>query len=445
MSLKPYTAIRTNEYDYNLVHPMASYALLKTKHFWFVLLSFFLEYYDYAIYSLGVLHIGGYFFPANNENQQLFNGFMFLLLGALAKPIGVYFLSRLGDIKGRIAPLQLSMIGITTSTLMIGFLPGYADIGILAPALLLFLRFIQSVCLSIESDQAGIYLIEHAPEQKKYFYYSFSWVFCGLGFVGAGLTIYICSFLASEYAWRAPFILGGVIGLLILMTRRMLKETPKYMVEGLPKVSGLVSSVEDLPLFNWERIIKLCLIFGGVGGAYQFFFIFLPPVNFMGYGGEGAASQITTCVFLGIFSLSALVAGFVSDYIKGHVTMSIGATCSLIVVVILALSSSHTSVNYMIGIGILSASLGFFSAPGFVIINEYIPVRFRSRLISVSHSTASFIFSKTTPFICLYLWKKSADPAMPFIYFVLLQLMAVLSVFLLKKNIVPKKNTKNTC
>ena len=159
--------------------------------------------------------------------------FGFVSAGYLGRPSGGSVIAHFGDLLGRKRMFALSIFLMAVPTLAIGLLPTYASIGIAAPLLLLLMRILQGVAIGGEVPGAWVFVAEHVPEQRFGF---------GIGTLTAGLTtgILIGSLLAgaintlysaadvAAFAWRIPFILGGVFGLVSVHLRRFLAETPVF-------------------------------------------------------------------------------------------------------------------------------------------------------------------------------------------------------------------------
>ncbi len=193
-----------------------------------------LEFYDFVIYVFFANILGALFFPADMPDwlRQLQTLGIFAA-GYLARPVGGIIIAHFGDKLGRKKMFTLSIFLMAVPTLVIGLLPTYASIGIAAPLLLLAMRVLQGAAIGGEMPGAWVFVAEHVPER----HYGFA-----VGTLTAGITggILLGSLIAvainthysaaeiNEYAWRIPFILGGVFGLISVYLRRFLEETPIF-------------------------------------------------------------------------------------------------------------------------------------------------------------------------------------------------------------------------
>ena len=193
-----------------------------------------LEFYDFVIYVFLAPVIGRLFFPADLPDWlRLLQTFGIFSAGYLARPLGGIVIAHFGDLLGRKRMFALSIFLMAAPTLAIGLLPTYASLGIAAPLLLLLMRILQGIAIGGEVPGAWVFVAEHVPEQR---------FGLGIGTLTAGLTsgILMGSLMAGAinriyssadvdgFAWRIPFIAGGVFGFVSVYLRRFLEETPVF-------------------------------------------------------------------------------------------------------------------------------------------------------------------------------------------------------------------------
>lgn len=193
-----------------------------------------LEFYDFIIYVFFALVLGKLFFPHDIPGwlRQL-QVFGIFAAGYLARPLGGIIMAHFGDLFGRKRMFTLSIVLMALPTLAMGLLPTYQDIGVWAPVLLLLLRVLQGAAIGGEVPGAWVFVAEHAPPSR-------TGLACGI--ITSGLTIGILfgSLIAMAMnllftpqqlesgAWRIPFLIGGVFGLVAMYLRRWLHETPVF-------------------------------------------------------------------------------------------------------------------------------------------------------------------------------------------------------------------------
>ncbi|WP_029006490.1 MFS transporter [Azorhizobium doebereinerae] len=193
-----------------------------------------LEFYDFIIFVYFVTVLGKLFFPPEIPLWLVqLQAFGIFAAGYLARPLGGIIMAHFGDKAGRKRMFTLSIFLMALSTLGISFLPSYASIGYAAPVLLLAMRVLQGAAIGGEVPGAWVFVSEHVPSRH---------VGLACGILTCGLTsgILLGSLVATAintvftqqdivaYAWRIPFLLGGVFGFTSVYLRRWLQETPVF-------------------------------------------------------------------------------------------------------------------------------------------------------------------------------------------------------------------------
>ncbi|MHC1480623.1 MFS transporter [Frateuria aurantia] len=227
-----------------------------------------LEFYDFVVFVFFTKVLGGLFFPAGMSPWLAqFQVFGIFAAGYLARPLGGVAMAHFGDRLGRKRMFSLSVLLMALPTLCIGLLPDYARAGVFAPVLLLLLRVLQGVAIGGEMPGAWVFVAEHAPRRRVGFALSSltSGITAGI-LMGSLMAAWISHHFSPDeihgYAWRIPFLLGGLFGLLSVWMRRWLSETPVFeamranreLAEGLPLkqvVSGHGRGIAISMLVTW--------------------------------------------------------------------------------------------------------------------------------------------------------------------------------------------------
>ena len=207
-----------------------------------------LEYYDFIIFVFLAAPIGHVFFPPETpEWLRLLQTWSLFAAGYFARPLGGAIMAHFGDRSGRKRMFTLSVSLMAVPTLLIGLLPTYAEIGYAAPFALLLMRLLQGAAVGGEVPGAWTFVAEHVPPRRVGFA-------CGTLTSGLTVGILLGSLIAGAvskvynaaelqaWAWRLPFLIGGVLGFGAVFLRRLLAETPIFeelrrrreLVEGLP-------------------------------------------------------------------------------------------------------------------------------------------------------------------------------------------------------------------
>jgi MFS family permease len=193
-----------------------------------------LEFYDFVVFVFFALPLSHLFFPPNTApwlaQLQVYGIFA---AGYLARPLGGIVMAHFGDRQGRKRMFTLSVFLMALPTLAIGLLPVYAQVGVLAPVLLLVMRVVQGVAIGGEVPGAWVFVAEHAPPGRVGFACACltSGLTAGI-LIGSLTAAWINHHLAPEqvlgWGWRLPFLLGGVFGFVAVWLRRWLSETPVF-------------------------------------------------------------------------------------------------------------------------------------------------------------------------------------------------------------------------
>jgi MFS family permease len=294
-----------------------------------------LEFYDFIIFVFFAAVVGKLFFPAEMpEWLRQLQTFGIFAAGYLARPLGGIIMAHFGDLLGRKRMFTLSIFLMAVPTLLMGLLPTYAQIGIWAPLALLALRILQGAAIGGEVPGAWVFVAEHVPAKRIGF---------ACSTLTAGLTagILIGSLAASainrlyspeeiaDYAWRIPFLLGGVFGLISVYLRRYLHETPVFA-----EMQVRQSLAEELPLKAVVRehrpAVLLSMLLTWVLSAGIVVVILMTPTLLQTQHGFSPADTLAANGLAIVFlSLGCMVAGLAADRFGPGPTYLVGGALLL--------------------------------------------------------------------------------------------------------------------
>src|SRR6201996_3927013 len=216
-----------------------------------------LEYYDFFIYaSAAALVFPQIFFPSGNPTVAIVASLATYGVGYVARPIGAFFLGHWGDTHGRKTVLLFCMFLMGLSTMAVGVLPTYQQVGALAPILLVILRLIQGFAVAGEISGASSMILEHAPFGRRGYFASFTLQGVQAGqLLAAAVFLPIAHFMPKDqfasWGWRIPFLLSFVVIIMGYVIRRQVEETPAFSEE---QAHGEVpaSPVVEVLRQSWE-------------------------------------------------------------------------------------------------------------------------------------------------------------------------------------------------
>src|SRR5438046_6464789 len=192
-----------------------------------------IEWYDFYIFGSLAVVMSELMFPKGDPAWALIKTWALFATGFLVRPFGALVFGRIGDLIGRKYAFLVTLTVMGLSTFLIGCLPTYATIGLLAPTILLLFRLLQGLALGGEYGGAAVYVAEHVPDNKRGFYTSFIQITATLGlFVSLGVVLGTKSMMADgdfkTWGWRIPFLLSIVLVAMSMYIRLKLAESPLY-------------------------------------------------------------------------------------------------------------------------------------------------------------------------------------------------------------------------
>jgi len=431
------------------------------KAFFLSILGTIVEYYDYALYGFCAVILAQQFFPTTDPTVSLLKTYGVFFAGSFSKPLGALVFGFIGDSYGRSPALKISLLGIAIPTIVVGLLPSYKELGWVAPLILLLCRISQGIFVSGESDGVRIYILETFGKKYPCFANSLVGFACLLGIYLASIASTFNTIAnAPLWMWRVPFIIGGLCGIVVVILRHSLKETPefiyylnkKYLDEKNQnhKIENLRNQInskdykqhdkgykafKDLWLRNWKSILAIILICGSAGGTYHFYLVFWNAYQSSVLQMiDNASAVANTSQAVLIFMLCLPLSGWFGDK---YGALKVVKTSSYIVILLVVLNA------YLISQGIIyfgltlliSAGLAFIQGPSLILF--YIPkfvVEERFRCFSLGHAMGSLLFSGSTPFVSLWIWKKTEIAMAPLIYFIFLMLLGLIAISTMMRN-----------
>jgi len=392
----------------------------------------FITWFDFAAYGFLAVLLGQIFFPSENPATSLLATFAAFGVAFLMNPIGGFVFGRLGDKVGRKKILATVIILMSLSTFAVGLLPGYATIGLAAPALLVTLRIIQGFAAGGEPGGAATFLVESAKRGRRARTVSF-W-HCSSYLANAAASVLILGLNAAlsetamfEWGWRIPFLIAGPLGLVGLYIRLKLSDTAEF--ERLQS-SGEVSEspVKDALATSRRQIVQVVGCIALQAAAFYFIFVYMETYlqSEVGFSFGLASASTVTCL------CSAAVAIFVfarfSDRYGRKPVIILGAVSSTLIVypafMVFATGSVPAIVVAHAAMGICLAM--FMSASGAAMV-EIFPSRVRYAGFSIGFNISVAVFGGTAPYVATYLIAATGSPLSPSVILIVTGVMAIVA------------------
>jgi metabolite-proton symporter len=380
-----------------------------------------LEWYDFGVYGYFVSTISALFFPTTDKLSSLLLTFAVFGVGFVMRPLGSILFGIYGDRVGRRAALSVVIFMMAISTLLIGLLPTYAEVGILAPILLTLIRLFQGLSAGGEWGGSTAYLVEFAPPGRRGFIGSWQQVSVGAGFLLGSLSAALISQLLSpsdvaSYGWRIPFLLGVVVGGVGAYLRWSLSDTPSFVdIEE----RGAVSKAPLIEALTVERKATLTIFGMTLHNTVAYYIPIVYMTNYIRTAGGLSASAAmwigTAC--LAVFVVLIPIWGALSDRIgrKPLLLLSAGGYIVLSFPLLMMASSGSVALAFAAQL-IMIVFLSFFSGPCPAAYAELFPTRVRYTALSVGYNTAVAIFGGFAPFISTWLIQLTGSNLAPGYY-----------------------------
>jgi MFS family permease len=345
-----------------------------------------LEYYDLAIYgTAAALVFPKIFFPEGNDTAATVAAFATFGVAYVARPIGSFLMGHIGDRLGRKKVLIGTLLMMGASTFLVGCLPTYPQVGMLAPVLLVALRLLQGLSAAGEQAGANSMSFEHAPDDRRGFFTSFTLSGTQGGQVLApAIFLPLAAVLPEDqllsWGWRVPFLLSAIVVLAGYLIRRTLDETPEFQHEA---DSGEVPRAPLGVLFanHWRGVLRVFLaaFIAMVNTMFQVF-----ALNFATADEYGVKISSTTMLWLAVVANVVAIAFIpywarLSDRVGRKPVFVFGVLgCAVLVTIFLAaISQGNVVVVFIVGIALAGVVYSMPNAVWPATYAEYFPTRVR--------------------------------------------------------------------
>ncbi|HZG24721.1 MAG TPA: MFS transporter [Chitinophagaceae bacterium] len=364
-----------------------------------------IEFFDFYIYATAsVLVFPKLFFPAGDATTATLQSLATFALAFFARPVGAALFGHFGDRIGRKATLVAALMTMGCATVLIGLLPTYGSIGIIAPIMLAILRFAQGLGLGGEWGGAVLLATENAPPGKKAWYGMFPQLGAPIGFLfSTSLFLLLGKVLNDEqffsYGWRIPFVSSALLVWVGLYVRLKLVETPAFLkvIEKNERVSLPIKDV-----FGKHGVI---LLLGTLVSITVFLLFYLMTVFTLSWGTTSLGyshssfllAQIVSMLF---FAGAIIISGLCADRYGRSKMLIIGSIA--VVIFGICFSQMFTAGNELQLIGFLSLGMflmGWSYGPLGTALAEIFPPAVRYTGASLAFTLAGILGASLTPYL----------------------------------------------
>ena len=371
-----------------------------------------LEWYDFAVYGFFATAIGQEFFPHQDRVAQLLSAFGVFALGYLMRPLGGAVTGHIGDRFGRRAALTFSVVAMAIPTFLIGLLPGYRTLGLLAPIALTLLRMVQGLSVGGEYTSSMVFLVEQAPDGRRGLMGALT--ACGaiagilLGSaVGAAFTANLSAAALQAWGWRIPFLFGLVVGIGGYVLRQQMVET--IAIERRER-APIAETLQD----HWRTVLGFAglSVFNAVGFYVSFVFL----VSWLQTADHIAPAR---ALEINSFSMAILLAvvvasGLLADRFGRKRLLILATVLGFIGALPLFWLLNHPSA-WLAQLGQLGLVLivGLYGGTQPALLVEAAPLRVRCTAVSLGYNISFGVIGGLTPLVASWLVARTGDEIAP--------------------------------
>lgn len=394
-----------------------------------------IEWYDYGIYGFLAVTMGSLFFASDNPKVSLLSSFAAFALSFFVRPIGGLIFGPLGDRIGRKSTLTLVVSLMAGSTLLIGLLPTYATVGVLAPILLVLLRCIQGLSAGGEIGTVTAFVAESAGPHRRGLSTSWLMVTAVLGlllgsFVANGFSVLLGEETMTAWGWRLPFLIAGPLGAIAAYIRLRLEDSPEFV--------ALASSghTEPTPLrtsLRWYR--ALLLVFAIITVHASIFYLVLTYSSTFLTKELGFDANVRFWYVIAAAALAALVmpfSGLLSDTIgRRPFLLASGVAATLSMAWFFFAAPGATPTTFIFPMLACALSFGLYASSTYATMTDLIPTRIRSTGISLAYNLPVAVFGGCAPLIAAWLIATTGDITTPAWFFIATGVISLIALVVL--------------
>ncbi|SER23441.1 MFS transporter, MHS family, alpha-ketoglutarate permease [Rosenbergiella nectarea] len=370
------------------------------------------EWFDFYVYSFFSIYFAHIFFPQGDATTQLLQTAGVFAAGFLMRPIGGWLFGYIGDRFGRKKAMLISVYIMCFGSLVIAFLPGYNQIGLFAPILLLVVRMLQGLSVGGEYGASATYMSEIATEGKKGFYSSFHYLTLIGGQLMAVLTVVILQQILDHeslrvWGWRIPFLIGAGLAIVALWLRKSLHETSDEN-QRTNKNSG---SLSYLLRHYWRPFIKVIGISAGGSLTFYTYTTYMQKYLINSVGLDAKTSSMLMTGALLLFMFLQPIAGALSDKIGRKMSMFFFSSGIILftvpIMVYLTVVNSLTAIFLLISLALMVCS--FYTSISGLLKAELFPPQLRALGVGLPYAIGNAIFGGSAEFVALGLKQKGME------------------------------------
>ena len=382
--------------------------------------------YDFAVYGFFATIIGAQFFPTDDASTSLMASLGVFAVGFLGRPMGALLLGHLGDSKSRHSAMMLSVGMMVVPTLLMALLPTYAQIGIAAPALLVLLRFVQGMAVGGEYTTSVVVMVEAAQPRRQGYVGSWGKIGIKVGvMLGSSLAAGLFAILSPEqmasWGWRAAFLFGLVLGILVFALRSRMPENKVITSVVEKRTSPLLQAFRS----EWKAMLKIIAILMPGSIAYNLAFVYLPIWLKANHNIPDSTLLTINTMAIGVSLLLTPLSGTLADRFGCRTMMLVGiAGMGVLSLPLFWLMIQPSVLVILIAQCTFAAILSLLSGGMAAFMVQAFPKHLRCSGLSVGYNVAVSVFGGSLPLVATFMIERSGYALSPAIYVSLISIVA---------------------
>lgn len=383
-----------------------------------------MEWYDFAIYgALGTILVD-VFFPT--DQGVLLGAFALYAVAFLVRPLGAVYFGRLGDARGRQAVLVTVIALMTGATAVVGVLPGYATIGLVAPLVLVGLRIAQGTAAGGELGVAAVFVVEHAPARRRGGFAAWHTATLALGLASGLLVAALLARLPGDLedgGWRVAFLLALPLGLVGYYLRQQVSDTPRFV--DLQRAETLSESpVRTLWSEHRAALVTGFAVIAAGSLSFNTFFVFMPHHLAVTTALTLPQTLLASVVGLLAAAPAAVVLGRLSDRV-GRRPVVLGSITGLLACALPISMAAHSGSLLALTLAEIVAGVAIGGALSVSMLAEMFPTALRATGLGLTIGLAAALVGGTAPFLDEVLFVVTGQEAAPSWYVVAVAALAL--------------------
>ncbi|RYF60374.1 MAG: MFS transporter [Comamonadaceae bacterium] len=401
-----------------------------------------IEFYDFFIYgTAAVLVFGPQFFPNSSSAVGTLAAFSTYAVAFVARPLGAFVMGHFGDRIGRRSMLLASLFLMGIATVCIGLLPTYAQIGIVAPILLVLLRFAQGFGAGGEWGGAVLMSMEHAPKRKRVLYGSMAQLAVPIGITLATSAFLLTGWLFTQtqfdsWAWRLPFLASAALIIVGLLIRLKVEESPDFKaLEESKHATVSTAPLAEVVRNHWRNIVAGAMVSIAASACAIIILVFC-----LFYATTELDVARSTMLWITILSSAVWLAAVYFSAMAGDrfgtkQAFYVGAAFTVAwAFPLFWIMNTGSNVAIFVAMAGAAAGIGFMAGPQGTFIAEAFPVRVRYSGASVAYSLGGLCGGAFAPLIATAIFTATGSTVYVSVYVAAMGAISFAGAILLRKH-----------